>query len=288
MTAEVPRRLRPTAGQRQRTILTHTKGAPSGQGSTSSARPVAPAVRSHKYVPPAAPPTPPPDANVLTGTSSGTDSTSITSTSAGAGGSSATGFRAIAMGNDATASSAYAVAIGGGGATASGNSSLALGVGAQASGTSSVGIINNSSTGQNSFAFAPGADATANDAIAFGSSSQATATGAWAQTGAQASGTYSIAAGYSPDAASNRGARATKKVAIALGGNTYANGVGSVALGTDSSGTGASTSTDNEIALGTANHIAIVKGKLVIADSSGGLHQIVCSTGGALSTVAYP
>lgn len=51
MTAEVPRRLRPTAEQRAKTIATQTKGAQSATGAVSAARPVTQKRRSTVYNP---------------------------------------------------------------------------------------------------------------------------------------------------------------------------------------------------------------------------------------------
>lgn len=76
--------------------------------------------------------------------------------------------------------------------------------------------------------------------------------------------------------------------AVALGPSATVGADGSPANGAVAIGTGASATGANEIALGSGSHVTIVAGKLVIADSSGGLHQIVVDTSGALSTVAYP
>ena len=53
--------------------------------------------------------------------------------------------------------------------------------------------------------------------------------------------------------------------ALALGVNTTAGGTGSVAIGTDSTNAGASTSVQNEVALGTALHTVKITGRLNVA-----------------------
>lgn len=53
--------------------------------------------------------------------------------------------------------------------------------------------------------------------------------------------------------------------ALAVGRQASAGATGSVAIGTDSGGVGASTTTNNEIALGTANHTVSVTGKIKAA-----------------------
>lgn len=63
--------------------------------------------------------------------------------------------------------------------------------------------------------------------------------------------------------ANNSGA--TANYATALGFSTVASAAGSVALGTDSTGAGASTAVGNEIKLGTANHKVNIPGTLTIA-----------------------
>jgi hypothetical protein len=93
--SDVPRRLRPTAAQRARTILTRTKSAPSAQGSTGAARPVAERSRSQVYQPPAT-------LEVIVGnTTDQTESVAITATIGGAAGSTATGTHAVAVGRGA-------------------------------------------------------------------------------------------------------------------------------------------------------------------------------------------
>ena len=58
--------------------------------------------------------------------------------------------------------------------------------------------------------------------------------------------------------------------AVAIGANTLAGAAGSVAIGTDSTGTGASTATTNQIALGTPSHIVRFVGKAQVQAGASG------------------
>jgi hypothetical protein len=71
--------------------------------------------------------------------------------------------------------------------------------------------------------------------------------------------TYVVAVGYLAKADNNN--------TVALGPSTLAGGAGSVAIGTDSGGAGATTAVANEIKLGTANHTVNIPGSALIAGS---------------------
>lgn len=143
-----------------------------------------------------------------------------------------------------------------GGVTATGADAVAIGYGAHAGGFLSVALGGLSTS-------ADGADG----AICIG----------W---NALASGDASIAIGTGGTSAAST--RATGTESVAIGPQAQASGSRSVAIGADAAASG-----DDQIALG-SSHVVIVRGSLCLADSAGNLHQVVVSTGGALSTVAYP
>jgi len=166
---DVPRRLRPDASKRARTILTQTRGAHSAQGSTSAARPVVATRTARTYA------TPPPDVRLGT---AGANSTSIESTGSVAGTGTTAGDQAVAIGHLSTV----------------GDNSVGIGYDLNVLGEYLVrlgfaGLV----SGSYSMGFGYAVTVTADNAGGFGQLAEATANGAWA-FGADSSGTGAVAA----------------------------------------------------------------------------------------------
>lgn len=178
--------------------------------------------------------------------------------------STASATNAIAIGLTASASQNYTVAVGyaavasGVQATAVGEQALAQALAASAFGEQAV------ASAQASTALGGQSSATFSQATALGFDALAHAANALAiGAGATASGTGSFAIGA--------GSTASTSNAIAIGVSTSASGVGSVAIGVDNAGTSATTSTNNEIKLGTALHTVNIPGNLTVGGSISGL-----------------
>lgn len=82
-------------------------------------------------------------------------------------------------------------------------------------------------------------------------------------TFAQGRKDYSIAVGAGTDQSNSP--KANGKYGIAVGHGTVVGADGAIAIGTDHLGNGASTSTQDQIALGTANHSTSVPGRFGVA-----------------------
>ena len=167
---------------------------------------------------------------------------------------SATGANAIAIGEAAVASGSDAFAVGsdtdatgtmsmalGKGAQATANYNLAIGLNANATGERAVGIGNNGVIAGSAFSTAIGTNS------GFGGSVTATGAGAMALGGSRATGVDSFAAAIGNNTASygaagansvtmGQNARSGQSNAVALGGNSLANGVYSFAFGGTASG----------------------------------------------------
>jgi hypothetical protein len=274
---DVPRRLRPDSAQRTRNIVTRTRGAHSAQGSTSAARPVGSTRTSRIYGG---------ASGLVRVGQTGESAVAIASTGSDPASSTIAPYRSVVIGvnaqGDLTAGKAVAI---GYGAYVGPSSYEAIAIGNLAD-----------ATGNDAIAIGT-ADAEGVGAIAIGVSSGASADGTVAVGWSASSDAYrSATLGYGAfvNSSAERGLAAGAESGVhgawgtALGARTVADAAGSMAIGCDSGGTGAVSAVTDEIRLGTNSHVTVIEGKLVIADGSGGLHQIVVSTGGALSTVAYP
>lgn len=163
----------------------------------------------------------------------------------------ADGTAVTAIGKDAVATGSNTTAVGDN-ADAGGLNSTAIGTGASA-----FGGANSTATGAGALAIgsqdSTATGAGANASLSIGS----TATGAGANAaesfGSTASGAFSDVSGTSFATANGVGSRAGNN-GTAIGAGTSANPNGSVAIGRDSSGNGATASLQNEFTLGTANH----------------------------------
>jgi hypothetical protein len=80
------------------------------------------------------------------------------------------------------------------------------------------------------------------------------------QAGGGATNNYGTAIGYR--------SKASGFGATAIGAGATASGAGSVAIGRDSNGNGATTTTNNEIAIGTSTHTVKIAGKLNVAQAT--------------------
>lgn len=217
------------------------------------------------------------------------------------GSSQATGNNSLAVGYNAQAKTGDDLSIGAnsvannGGSTAVGNlskannfRSVALGYGATASGNESVavGSYNDSSvpttaSGTNSTAVGTGAQATKDSTIAIGYSAQA---GSYAGNIAIGNGALATKGGSltvigngasaadsgGGGTAIGEGAIAGGWVSTAIGYGVKAKGAGSVAIGVDSSGNFATTSTADEILLGTGKHTVRIPGALYVGNGNAG------------------
>jgi hypothetical protein len=128
-----------------------------------------------------------------------------------------------------------------------------------------------------------GSTAAAADIIAVGYQAVAEATGALAVGyTATAGNTYTVALGYGASASGGG------SYSVAIGKATSTSAAGCVALGTDSGGGGATTSTANTIQMGTVNHTTNHLGPLTVAGltTASGKSIIMAHaiTSGALST----
>lgn len=163
-------------------------------------------------------------------------------------GASATAAGQVAIGQGATASDTDAVAIGQA-ASATGPFSTAVGQESEADGHGSVGI-NGTALGYGTVAI--GANSTAGTVAGAG-----TTYGVAVGASSTASGDSSVAVGL--------GATAAGTEAIAIGDGTSASADGSAAFGVDHTGGAASTSTQDEIKLGTALHTVNIPGAAQLA-----------------------
>ena len=173
---------------------------------------------------------------------------------------------AAAVGRSAVATADNATATGSG-AQATGATATATGAGAQATGASA--------TATGAVAQATGIGATATGSGAQATSIGATATG----QGAQATGQFAFALGYL--------AKASAFLGVAIGPLAAADHAGSAAIGTQSTGASAATTTrDDQIMLGTPNHEVNVPGQLVLASPDGSEWSVTVDNTGALSATA--
>lgn len=288
----IPRRVPPDPDRRARTILTQTRGAPSGEGATSSARPVVykrrvdvfrafggkfkpgkviadPGVSIESTV---SDPTSPTIANVNgvaigeTAVAMGDGATAVGSLST------AQGPGAVAVGRDTSAYGDYSVRVGFAGA-ATATDTVSIGTAASAVAFEDTAIGANAATQGAGGSIAIGPAALAGVEGSSGGTDKCIAIG----SSAHAVGPDSIAIGW------NSGMfGATAQDAVAIGNNAYAPYENTVALGKN-----AQAGWPGWIALGTEVNIVVIIGKLVLADSGGGHHEIVVDGSGALSTVPY-
>lgn len=192
---------------------------------------------------------------------------------------------ATAIGHGANATNDFATALGTT-TIASGSYCTALGYGSKATGTQSTAIgIGNfggncGASYDYSIAIGASASAYANDAVAIGAASSAasiynTALGANAiasynyatALGAGSTATssdYALAVGYGSAVTSSSYPGAKYSIAIGYDAKVT-NLAGSVAIGTDSTGNGATADAANHIVLGTANHYVVIPGHLTVA-----------------------
>lgn len=178
------------------------------------------------------------------------DATSITSANGGYGSSSATGLNgAIAIGTD----------------------SESLGSGTVAIGAAAYAIGGPDPTNLGATAIGPGARAEGDEATAIGASTEA----------------HSAGSSWGPVAV-GAGAAAYGDAAIAIGRQAAAGASGSEAAGAVAIGAGALAPNANDFVLGNGNHNVQVPGKFILTDVAGGQWQLVVSTGGVLSVVAFP
>jgi hypothetical protein len=225
--------------------------------------------------------------NVLTGGQANPSNTSITSTGAGAGNSFAGGVHSVAIGNNAHANLQDSVAIGtdatgvnifdvaiGSGAVAgnlitSGGNCIAIGQGSAAQSIDSIAIgfganTEDVSASHDSIAIGTGASTTGIEANAYGRNTMAAGNSSTAIGGsARAYSPQSTAIGAVALAGELDNTANHPTLAVGIG--TVATKSGAVALGTDSAGFGASSTTADDFVLGTANHKVKVAGRLTVA-----------------------
>lgn len=193
----VPRRLRPSAAERARTILTQTRGALSVQGAAASARPVTAHRQARQYVPPGG-------AVTVGDTTGQTGAVAIAATTGSGTAALAVHLGAVAIGYNSEAAANEAVAVGPS-SYAPAASAVALGFGATASGDGSIAVgatsQANDSSGTGSVAVGPGTSADGATSVALGNVASATADGAVAVgSGASAAGASAVAIGVGADA----------------------------------------------------------------------------------------
>lgn len=163
------------------------------------------------------------------------------------------GYGAIAIGADAQPSGGgYGITIGLG--TRSTASGVAIGHSAQATQDATIAIGN-------------GAQATTYAGnVAIGNGARATNGGSLTVIGNGATAADSAGGGTAIGESANAGGW----VATAIGYGVKAKGVGSVAIGVDSSGNSAQTSTNDEILLGTIKHTVRIPGALYVGNGNAG------------------
>lgn len=159
----------------------------------------------------------------------------------------AAAYQAVALGRVADAEGSGAIAIGA--ALAQSDQDIAIGVSAQATGGDCVAVGNTArATGDSSIAAGGNTSAGELGSIAIGG-------GAYVDADAD----YGVALGY------NASVRLGSFAGVAIGQQARALGLGTVAIGCDAGGTGASTFNDNDFTLGTSNHNVKIAGRLTVA-----------------------